>query len=365
MPVHATASSSETRRCGRREPLPAEFDVGAHAQVLEQAGLLEHDAHRAAMRRHEHAGRLVLPDLAVDDHASARRALQAGEAAQQRRLAAARGAEQRADAARGQRQGDVQRERAARQLERRFHHGRGAPSRFGDATQRAPGAEPVDPQQHREAEQQQPRGEAMRRGVFDRLDVAVQLRGDHARRAGDVAADHQHDAELADGVREAQHRGGDDAAARQRQRDVHEALPRPGAQRGGGLQRARAEGLERGLDRLHDEGHRVQHRRDDEPREAERQQADAQRLRGLADDAVRPHQHQQVEAQHRGRQHQRQRDQRGQRRLPARARVREPPRQRGADGQQQHGDDERELQCQRHRLQVGGQFGIHASPYQR
>ena len=53
------------------------------------------------------------------------------------------------------------------------------------------------------------------------------------------------DAELAHGVREAQHRGRDHAAPRERQRHVHEALPRAGAQRGGGFERSRADGLER------------------------------------------------------------------------------------------------------------------------
>ena len=65
----------------------------------------------------------------------------------------------------------------------------------------------------------------MRLRVFQRFDMVVDLHRHDAGLAGDVAADHQHDAELADGVGEAQDGGRDEAGSRQRQRDGEEARP--------------------------------------------------------------------------------------------------------------------------------------------
>jgi hypothetical protein len=136
-------------------------------------------------------------------------------------------------------------------------------------------------------------------------------------------------------VGEAEDGGGDEARPRQRQRDVEEAVPGPGAQRGGDLERAAADGLEGVGERLHDEGQRVDHRADHQAGEGERQQAEAERLGEPPERPVRPHRHQQVEADHGRRQHQRQRHHRADHALPARARARQPPRDRRADDEQQ------------------------------
>ena len=95
-----------------------------------------------------------------------------------------------------------------------------------------------------------------------------------------------------------------------------EGIQRRGAQGRGDFQRPLADGLEGVLERLHDEGHRVEHRGDHQAPEGEGQQADAGPLGELPDRAVRPHQHQQIEAEHRRRQHQRQRHHRADRALP-------------------------------------------------
>ena len=68
--------------------------------MREQAGFLKHVAKRPAMRRHPEL--LVLPELALERQAALRRAFQPGDAAQQRGLAGAGGAEQGGDAARWQ-----------------------------------------------------------------------------------------------------------------------------------------------------------------------------------------------------------------------------------------------------------------------
>ena len=63
-----------------------------------------------------------------------------------------------------------------------------------------------------------PAGQPVGLGVFQRLDVVVDLHRDDPGLARDVAADHQHHAELADGVGEAEDGGGEEAGPRQRQR---------------------------------------------------------------------------------------------------------------------------------------------------
>ena len=72
---------------------------------------------------------------------------------------------------------------------------------------------------------------------------------DHDRRglraSRDIAAEHQHHAEFAQGVRERQHRSGDEAATRQWYRDREETIRRRRAQRRGDLERARAHRLKR------------------------------------------------------------------------------------------------------------------------
>ncbi len=95
----------------------AVFDVAAHAQVVEQAGLLEHVAQRAPVWGQPLPTGFVLPDLAVHDHAALGGALQPGERTQAGRLAAARGAEQCRDAVAGQLQVHVEREAGALQAQ--------------------------------------------------------------------------------------------------------------------------------------------------------------------------------------------------------------------------------------------------------
>jgi hypothetical protein len=72
-----------------------------------------------------------------------------------------------------------------------------------------------------------------------------------------------------------------DAAARQRQHHVEEAVQRTGAQHGRRFQRPAPHALERGLQRLHREGQRIEHRPEQQAAEGEGQQAQAQRLRQL------------------------------------------------------------------------------------
>ncbi|MNJ63271.1 hypothetical protein D3C77_591630 [compost metagenome] len=72
---------------GRGHPAPAELQVAAYRQVREQAGFLEHVAHRAQVRCLEVAAGAVLPDFVVDFDVGAGGPFQPGQATQAAGLA--------------------------------------------------------------------------------------------------------------------------------------------------------------------------------------------------------------------------------------------------------------------------------------
>ena len=84
---------------------------------------------------------------------------------------------------------------------------------------------------------------------FERLDVIVDLHRDDTGRARDIAADHQHDTELADGVRETQDCRRQEAWPCKRHGHAEECVQRRCAQRRRDLQRALAD--------LRAKGHRI------------------------------------------------------------------------------------------------------------
>ena len=134
--VHQRADAEQVHRLVQRDAALgggdaalAVVEVAAHVEVREQRRLLDHVADRALVGRHEDgAGRVVLPGLAVQRDPSGR-PLQSGQRAQQRRLAAARRAEQRAHALRRQGQRHLQREVAPRQRQPRLDHRRASAAR--------------------------------------------------------------------------------------------------------------------------------------------------------------------------------------------------------------------------------------------
>jgi len=67
---------------GRGDAPPAEFQVTAHRQMREQAGLLEHIAHRAQVRSQKVVAATVFPYLAVYLDVGTGCPLEPGQAAQ-------------------------------------------------------------------------------------------------------------------------------------------------------------------------------------------------------------------------------------------------------------------------------------------
>ena len=177
------------------------------------------------------AGRpaLVLPDLAADREMAVAQHLQAGDAAQHGGLAAAGGAEQRGDAAasapRTRRRARMC--RACRESARRSRrcpraHARSRPVRFSiSIIARITAKENTS----------MPAGQDVRLGPAQRLDVVVDRDRQDLGLARDVAADHQHDAELADRVGEAEHGAGQEARPRQRHGDATRTRPSGEARR--------------------------------------------------------------------------------------------------------------------------------------
>ncbi len=100
-----SASASSTRlsisALGSAAHLQAEADIAAHVHVREQRVVLEHHAEAALF------GPQRVDPLLVEPDAAAGRRQQPGDAVQRRRLAAARGAEQRDELALADRQRDV------------------------------------------------------------------------------------------------------------------------------------------------------------------------------------------------------------------------------------------------------------------
>src|SRR3569833_3085050 len=66
-------------------------EIAAHIEMRKQSAVLIHHTDTAPVRRHEYAARGVLPVIRAEPHRALAMGLEAGEAAQQRRLARAGG----------------------------------------------------------------------------------------------------------------------------------------------------------------------------------------------------------------------------------------------------------------------------------
>jgi hypothetical protein len=117
-------------------------------------------------------------------------------------------------------------------------------------------------------------------------------------------------------------------------------------------ERRSADALEGRLQRLHGERKRVDHRRDHEPCERERQGGVRQRGPEAADPAGGTQQDQEIKAEHRRRQHERERDDRFDYDAHSASGEREPPGERGREQQQYDDGDGSELQAEPNRSEL-------------
>lgn len=147
-------------------------------------------------------------------------------------------------------------------------------------------------QQDGERKYQQTCGQPMRLRIFQPLDMLINSDGDDLGFIGDIAADHQHDAKLANGVRKAKNSGGQNTGFGNRQNHREKTVDRPRAQRICGLQNIRIDGFKGILQRLHHKRNRVKNRADEQPLEGKSQSTPAEQSGKLAQRAVRPHRQQ-------------------------------------------------------------------------
>ncbi|MNE80846.1 hypothetical protein D3C80_1774540 [compost metagenome] len=132
---------------------------------------------------------------------------------------------------------------------------------------------------------------------------------------------------------EPENAGGDEAGPGQGQHHRKEAVPGAGAQGCSDFERAVADGGEGILQRLHDKGHRINHRADDQAGETEHHGAQPQGLGSLTDKTMRAQGQQQVKTDHRRWQYQGQGHHRTDGAAQARTRASQPPGDGGADQQ--------------------------------
>ena len=262
-------------------------------QVRKERVLLEDEPDGAAMRRRERAasrcrsrfGAAIAPTPAPGRYSPA-------IAAQDRRLAAAGRSEDGQHVARVAGELDVERDRAGLpQADRQpaVSHGgaqRGATSAvvaISVATAMASSVAAID----------------AGAPIVERLHAIVDGDAQRARLARQVAAHHQHDAELAERVRKRQDRGGQDARPGERELDPQEALPRRQAAAGRGVTHVGRNGLEAALDRLDDERDVGDRGREQQSLERERQRLADETPETPAPSGERaPKRHEQVEPEH-------------------------------------------------------------------
>ena len=200
------------RRAGR---CPSAVDhVARGGQVREERVFLEDEPDRAAMRRRERARGRVGPRLGARSHGGMRRPVEAGDAPQDGRLAAAGRTEDREHVARAARERDVERNRRRpdASVDRQAPVSHDARRTRRDSAVVAISVATRDDQQRRRHH--------ARAAIVERLHPVVDRDAQRARLAGQVAADHQHDAELAERVRERQDRRGQDAGPGERHLDA-------------------------------------------------------------------------------------------------------------------------------------------------
>ena len=130
-------------------------------------------------------------------------------------------------------------------------------------------AAPVDKQESEEGDGDEHECGAVGGGVVELLHLVEDGDGERASDAGDVAAEHEDDAELADGVGEGEDGGGEEAGAREREDDAAEDGERRGAESGGDVGEVVVDVREGEDERLHGEGKAVDDGADDESAEGE------------------------------------------------------------------------------------------------
>ena len=211
----------------------------------------------------------------------------------------------------------------------------------------------VDNREGQNAHAEQDGGGAVGGGVVEVFHLVIEHDGKRARGAGNVAAEHEDYAELADGVQKTEHDGGEQRAARERNENAGDDTHGTGAEEPSGIDEGGVDRCESGNQRLHGKGKAVDDRADDEAIEGEGEGMAEEGRDAAADGRARAEQDEKKESEHGGRQNHGQSGQSFKRGQPAAAAQHEQRRER-------HGDSEKNRRGDRG--QIGARVRRLASP---
>ena len=160
----------------------------------------------------------------------------------------------------------------------------------------------IDGDEGEDAETEEDCGGAVGGVVIEVLDLIVEDDGEGAGCAGNVSAEHKDDAELADGVKEAEDDGGEKGAARERDEDGRDKTKRSGAEKTRGVDKSGVDRGEAGDERLDGERKAVNDGADDESIERKCEGVAEEGGDVAANDGAGPEEDEKKEAQDGGRQ---------------------------------------------------------------
>ena len=139
-------------------------------------------------------------------------------------------------------------------------------------------------------------------GVGEILHLVVDGDGESARGAGNVAADHEDDAEFSDGVGEAEGGGCEDGAGGEREENLAKDAEASCAEKASLFYQRGVNGVEAGGERLHGEGQAVDDGANDESGEREGEGMAEEMRDAAAEGGALAEKDEQIEAEDRGRQ---------------------------------------------------------------
>src|SRR5437660_734120 len=211
-----------------------------------------------------------------------------------------------------------------------------------------------DRKHHKRNKQEQHRG-FVRGGVVERLYAVVDVDGDRAGDAREIATDHEDDAEFAECVRKAEDQRGKNAGPGKRQDDASEGARAIRAEDSGGVEQAAIERFKGSDERLHGERKTIEHGGEHEPSEGKSERMAEERLPQFSKRSSRPHGYQRIETENGGRKHERKSDNGFDEEFPAPSAEGEAVSQRKREHLKKNGYSGGETQGEKQR------FGVHCA----
>src|SRR5580692_7596728 len=208
----------------------------------------------------------------------------------------------------------------------------------------------VHHRQNCERDREQHERHSIRVRILKRLHVIVDIDRDGARDTSKIAADHEHNAELAHGVGKAENNSRYDTRNRERTNHSPKCFEAASAKYGGSIQEFAIDGFEGCDERLNGKRQTIEHGRENQSFECEGQAVAKKCLPNFSQRAMRPHRYKHVKSKNRRRQHQRQCYDRLEQKLAAPIRIRQPIRERQSTREENCGNAERESEREQERV---------------